>query len=84
MPGSIDMIADVLQRVMGVALRAVGEAAADGDDLHVGAVVADVVADLLEAAQRREIGDRIGEDVLPAQRHAGGDARSCSARRRRR
>ena len=65
--------AEVLGGVVRGAQGAVGEAAADRHDLDVGLVVADVVADLLEAAQRREVGDRVGEDDL---------ARSAPCRRR--
>ena len=53
---------------------AVREAAAHGHDLHVGAVVADVVADLLETAQGREVADGVGEHDLAGKGHAGGQA----------
>ena len=58
---------------MGDAQVAVGEAAADRHDLDVGAVVADVVADLLEAAQGAEVADRVGEHDLARQGHARGE-----------
>jgi hypothetical protein len=65
---------DVLERVVRIALAAIGEAAADRDDLDVGAMVADVVPELLEAPQRREIADRVGEDHLATEGEPGGDA----------
>ena len=67
--------AELLDGVVRGAHGAVGEAAADRDDLDVGLVVADVVAHLLEAAQGGEVGDRVGEDDLarsaPCRRRAG-------------
>ncbi len=66
--------ADVLDAVVRVALRAVGESAADGHDAHRQAMVTDVVAHLLEAAQRREVGDRVREDDLAEVREPRGDA----------
>lgn len=50
----------------------VGESTADGDDAHRVPVLADVVAYLLEAAQRREIRDRIGEHRLADVGEPGG------------
>ena len=52
--------------------RAVDETAADTDDLHIGAMVGAVVADLLQAAERREVANGIGKDRFPRQRHACG------------
>src|SRR6185295_376196 len=40
----------------------------------VGTVIADVVAQLLQAAQRREVADGVDEDRLAAERDAGRDA----------
>ena len=60
---------------MGHAEGAVADAAADDDDLDVGVVIADVVADLLEAAQRREVRDRVGDRDVALHRDAAGDAR---------
>ena len=56
------------------AQRPIGKPTADGHDHHIAAVVADVVADLFQTAQRGKIGDRIGEHDLPGQGHSGGDA----------
>ena len=53
----------------------VGEAATDRDHLYVGPVIANIVSDLLEAPEGGKVGDRIGKDYFPAQRHARGDAR---------
>ena len=52
----------------------VGQPAADADDHHRHVVVADVDADLLEAARRGERRDRVDERPQAAHRHAGGDA----------
>src|SRR5712691_10060 len=60
---------DILRGVMGDAEVAIREAAADRDHLHIRPVIADVVADLLQAPQRAEVGDRVREDDLAAQRH---------------
>ena len=65
----------VLGGVMAHAQRPVGEAPAHGRDHHVGLVIADVVADLLQAAERGEVADRVGEDDAAGQGHAGGHAR---------
>src|SRR5476649_3067482 len=54
--------------------RAVGIATADGDDLDVGLVVGDVVADLLHRAQRREVAYRVAEHGVAFEAHAGGQA----------
>ena len=51
--------------------RPVGHAPADGDDLDIGLVIADVVSDLLQRPERGEIGDGVREADLPAQGHAG-------------
>src|SRR5712692_951509 len=64
----------ILRCVVRDAQVAVREAAPDRDHLHVGAVIADVIADLLQAAQRAEVADRVREDDLAAQRHADGEA----------
>src|ERR1017187_4574920 len=53
----------------------VTHAAADAHDLHVRAVVADVVSDLLQAAQGREVADGVGENRVTLQRKAGSEAR---------
>ena len=60
---------------MRVAECAVGKPAADRDHGHRQAMVVDIVADLLGAAEGREIGDRIGEDVVAFRGHAGGEPR---------
>ena len=65
----------VLHRMVRVAERAVSEAAADRDDRHRQPVVGHVVADLLGTAERREVRDRVREDVVALGGHAGGDAR---------
>ena len=65
---------------MGHAERAVGESAAHSHYLDVGLVVANVVADLLEASKGGEIGDRIGEDDLSTERHPSGNARQVLLR----
>jgi hypothetical protein len=65
----------VLGGVVRHAERAVGQPSADCHHLHVRVVVADVVPDLLEAAEGREIRDRVRKDDLTAQREAGGDPR---------
>jgi hypothetical protein len=54
---------DVLNGVVGVAEIAVGEARADGDGGDGEIVLADVVAELFETAERGEVGDGVGEDV---------------------
>jgi hypothetical protein len=54
---------------------AVAHATADANDLHVRAVVADVVSDLLQAAQCREVADGIGKNRVALQRKAGSQAR---------
>ena len=61
---------DILRCVVGHAQGPVGESAADGHDLHVGLVVADVIADLLQAPQRGEVGDGVGEHHAAGQGHA--------------
>src|SRR5262249_31346075 len=63
--------AQVLRRVVRHAEAAVGETAPHGDNLDVGAVITDVVADLFEATQRGEVRDGVGEDDLAAQGQAG-------------
>ena len=65
---------EILDAVMGVALGAIGEAAADGDHGDRQVVVADVVAQLFEAAQRGEIGDGVEHHAAAGQRQACGDA----------
>ena len=52
----------------------VGEAPADRHHLHVGAVIANVIANLFEATQGGEVANRIREDDLAGERHAGGQA----------
>ena len=60
----------VLGGVMAHAQGTVDEAAADADDVDIGAVVGTVVADLLDAAQGGEIADGVSEDGLTLQGHA--------------
>ena len=66
---------DVLHAVMRPAEVPVGQPRAHGDDGHGQAVVAHVVPDLLEAAQRGEIGDGVGEDVEALARQPRGHRR---------
>ena len=66
---------DVLERVMGRTVRTVAVAAAHPHHRDVGLVVADVVPDLLVAAQRRERHDRVDEGLLALEREAGRDPR---------
>src|SRR5712691_9936086 len=65
---------EILERVMRGSHRAIGEEATHGNDFHIGVVVANIVADLLKAAHRWEIGDRVGECNLAAESHSGGHA----------
>ena len=60
---------------MGYAERAVGQSATYGDDLHVGVVVADVVAHLLQATERRKVSNAVGEDDVSGERQPGGHTR---------
>jgi len=53
----------------------VAHASANTDDLHVGAVVANVVADLFQAAQGGETADRVGKNRVALERKAGSQAR---------
>src|SRR5260370_11236918 len=53
---------------------AIGKATANGNYFDVRVVIADIVAHVLEAAQRGEIGDGIGEGNLAAEGHACGHA----------
>ena len=46
-------------------------AAADADDLDVRAVIANVVADLLQAAQCRKVADGVGENRVAFHRQPG-------------
>jgi hypothetical protein len=64
----------VLGGLVGHPESAVGQAAADDHDLDVGPVVAHVVADLLQAAQGREVGDRVGDGDVAFHGHAAGHA----------
>ena len=43
--------------------RAVGQAGPDAHYLHVRTVIANVVANLFQAANRRKIGNRVSEDI---------------------
>src|SRR5258707_2095570 len=56
---------------MSVALAAVGIAGADGDDLNVCPVIADIVPNLLKAAQGREVTNRIDENRVSAKCDSG-------------
>src|SRR6266516_1943228 len=66
------------RNVLGCVMRhteiAVGETASNRNDLDVRPVVADVVANLFEAAQRAEVADRVGEDDLAGKGHARREA----------
>ena len=65
---------------MSVALAAVGKAGTDRDDLNVCTVIADVVPNLLKAAQGREITNRIDENRISAKCDpAATPAMFCSA-----
>ncbi|MPM49287.1 hypothetical protein SDC9_96016 [bioreactor metagenome] len=59
--------------MVGNAQRAIGHAAADDDDFDIGMVIADVVANLFQAAQCRKIRNRIGDRDVARHRHAAGD-----------
>ncbi len=51
----------------------IGKTGADRDDGHRGLVIADVGADLLQAARRHEGRDGVGDGTQAVHRHAGGD-----------
>src|ERR1700737_4127098 len=44
------------------------------DHFYIRTVIADIIADLLQASQGREVGNRVGENDLSAERHARRDA----------
>ena len=81
-PGERAHDGQIFGRMMARPKRPVGEAAAHGDNLHVRVVIADIVAHLFEATQDREVGDRVCEYDLAAERQARRRCRSCFARRR--
>ena len=64
----------VFEGVMRGPHRTIGETATYRNDFHIGVVVANIVADLLQAPHRREIGDRVGKCNLAAEGHSGGHA----------
>jgi hypothetical protein len=66
--------AEVFHAVVRVALGRVREAAAHGNDAHRIAVVANVVANLLQATHGREVGDGVREHRLADFREARCDA----------
>jgi len=63
---------DVLGCLMRHTQRPIGQAAADDHDLDVGVVIADVVADLLQAAERGKVGDAVRDRDVAFHRHATG------------
>src|SRR4030067_77318 len=58
----------ILGGMMSDAHCAVSESASNGHDLYVHVMVADIIADLLQASHRREVGNRVCKDNLPAWR----------------
>src|SRR5882757_1029500 len=62
---------NIFNSVMCVALAAVGKAGTDGDDLNVCTVIADIVPNLLKAAQGREVTNRIDENRVSAECDSG-------------
>src|SRR6476620_9213576 len=62
---------NIFNSVMRVALAAVGIAGTDGDDLNVRTVIADIVPNLLKAAQGREVTNRIDENRVSAKCDSG-------------
>ena len=65
---------DVFGGVVGHAEGAVREAAADGNDFHVGVVVGGVVSNLFEATQSGKIADRVSENDQTFKGHPRGEA----------
>ena len=65
---------DVFRGLMGDTQRAVGESAADDDDLHVRIVIADVISYLLERPERREVGNGVGDGDVAFHGDATGDS----------
>ncbi len=65
---------EILRRVMAHPQPTVGKAASDRHHLNVCAVIADVIANLLETTKGREVCDRVREYGLTCERHACGDA----------
>src|SRR5215472_13090173 len=60
--------------MMSRAHRTISETTTNGDDLDVGVVVANIVADVFKTAQSGEISDGIGQSNFPTEGHAGGKA----------
>ena len=65
---------NVLAGMVGRTEPRIGQAGADRDDGDRHVVIADIGADLFEAARRHERGDRVGDRPQPRHRHAGRDA----------
>ena len=61
---------DIFSRVMAHAERSIGKTAAYADDFNIGVIVADVVADLLVAAEGWEIADGIDDGNQAHRSHA--------------
>ena len=68
---------EVLDRVMRVAQVAVAESASNTHDCDRAIVVADVVADLFEAPDSREVGDGIDEDLVAERGETSRDTEHC-------
>ena len=64
----------ILHGVVGIAEIAIAHAGTHRDDRDWQDVIANIVANLFETPQRREVGDGIGEDVKALGREAGSDA----------
>src|SRR6478672_4867143 len=62
---------NIFNSVMSVALATVGVAGTDGDDLNICTVIADIVPNLLKAAQGREVTNRIDENRVSAKCDSG-------------
>ena len=65
--------AQILDPVMGISLCAIRQPAAHRDDRHRQVVIANVIAQLFEAAQRREVRDRINHHPAARERKTGSD-----------
>ena len=65
---------DILSGVVGHTQRTVGNTAADVDDLHICVVVADIVTDLLQAAQSGEVGDGVSDSDVAFHCDTAGNA----------
>src|SRR3954453_1696269 len=63
----------IFNGVMRVALAAVGKTGTDGNDLNVCTVVANIVPNLLKAAQGRKVTNRINENRVATQCDSGSD-----------